>query len=135
MTPPPGAFLQASPEGEAAIAGVVEAAVGAAFPLADLFCGIGTFALRLAAGGAIHAIDGDAGLVAALARTHRVTTTVRDLFRNPLAGGELARFAAVVCRRRRPLPGSEGNRAPRRRWARQGSGETSDPTPGSRSAA
>lgn len=96
VVPPPGAFLQASPEGEAAIAGVVMAGVGGAFPLADLFCGIGTFALRLAAGGAVHAVDGDAGLIAALERTHRVVTAQRDLFRSPLAGEELGRFAAVV---------------------------------------
>ena len=96
VTLPPGAFLQASAGGEAAIARVVESAVGAAFPVADLFCGVGTFALRLAARGAVHAIDGDAGLIAALERTRRVATAVRDLFRSPLAGDELGRFAAVV---------------------------------------
>ena len=93
---PPAAFLQASAEGEATIARVVEVAVGGAFPVADLFCGIGTFALRLAAGGTVHAMDGDADLVGALERTHRVTCQVRDLFRSPLAGDELARFATVV---------------------------------------
>lgn len=93
---PPAAFLQASPEGEAAIAERVEAAVGDASPAADLFCGIGTFALRLAAKGDVHAFDGDAELIAALAHTRRVACAVRDLFRNPLAGPELARFRAVV---------------------------------------
>lgn len=93
---PPSAFLQASAEGEAAIARLVEAGVGECFPVADLFCGIGTFALRLAARGAVQAFDGDAGLVGALERTRRGGATVRDLFRSPLAGDELARFAAVV---------------------------------------
>lgn len=96
VVPPPAAFLQASPEGEAAIAARVEAAVGEAFPVADLFCGIGTFALRLAGKGAVQAFDGDAELIAALGRTRRVECTVRDLFRNPLGGPELKRFAAVV---------------------------------------
>jgi len=96
VVPPPAAFLQASPEGEAAIAARVEAAIGDRFPVADLFSGIGPFALRLAAGGAVHAVDGDPELIAALERTRRVGCAVRDLFRQPLAGGELARFKAVV---------------------------------------
>jgi len=93
---PPAAFLQASREGEAAIAERVDAAVGDAFPAADLFCGIGTFGLRLAAKGDVHAFDGDAGLVAALAQTRRVGCAVRDLFSNPLSGPELAGFRSVV---------------------------------------
>lgn len=96
VVPPPASFLQASPEGEAAIATRVEAAVGGAFPVADLFCGIGTFALRLAAKGAVQAFDGDAELIAALGRTRRIECAVRDLFRNPLGGPELRRFASVV---------------------------------------
>lgn len=96
VVPPPGAFLQASAEGEAAIAGEVGAAVSDRFPAADLFCGIGTFALRLAERGAVHAFDGDAALIGALETTRRVKTKVRDLFRSPLAGEELNRFAAVV---------------------------------------
>lgn len=96
VVPPPASFLQASPEGEAAIAERVEAAVGESFPVADLFCGIGTFALRLAGKGAVQAFDGDADLIAALGRTRRVECAVRDLFRNPLGGPELKRFAALI---------------------------------------
>lgn len=96
VVPPPAAFLQASPEGEAAIATRVESGVGDRFPVADLFCGIGTFALRLATKGVVQAFDGDPDLIAALGRTRRVACAVRDLFRNPLAGPELRRFAAVV---------------------------------------
>lgn len=95
VSPPPGAFLQASVEGEAAIAERVIAIVGDASPVADLFCGLGTFALRLAESTTVHAVDGDASLVNAIRHGH-VTTEVRDLFRSPLAGRELARFAAVV---------------------------------------
>lgn len=96
VSPPPGAFLQPSGEGEAAIAERVHAAVGDAFPVADLFCGIGTFALRLGGKGRIFGADGDPSLVAALAATGRVETEMRDLFRRPLAGSELAPFGAVV---------------------------------------
>src|SRR4029077_12929673 len=45
---PPGAFLQATAAGEAALARLVIAHVGGAKRVADLFAGIGTFALRLA---------------------------------------------------------------------------------------
>lgn len=96
VVPPPGGFLQASPEGEAALADLVVRGVGDAFPVADLFAGLGTFALRLATGGAVHAVDGDAALIGALANTRRASTEVRDLFRSPLAGDELARFASAV---------------------------------------
>lgn len=92
---PPGAFLQPSVEGEAAIAERVMNIVGDASPVADLFCGMGTFALRMAARTTVHAVDGDGDLVNAIRHGH-VTTEVRDLFRNPLAQGELARFAAIV---------------------------------------
>lgn len=96
VAPPPNAFLQPSAEGEAAIAQRVLAVVGRRTPVADLFCGIGTFALRLVGRGAVYAADGDAALVSVLAATGRVETEVRDLFRRPLMGRELARFEAVV---------------------------------------
>lgn len=95
VSPPPGAFLQPSREGEAAIAERVADIVGESSPVADLFCGLGTFALRLAAKATVHAVDADAGLVNAIRHSH-VTTETRDLFRNPMAERELARFAAVV---------------------------------------
>ncbi|MBT3359707.1 MAG: class I SAM-dependent RNA methyltransferase [Rhodospirillales bacterium] len=95
VAPPPGAFLQASIEGEAAIAERVQSIVADASPVADLFCGLGTFALRLAGDTTVHAVDGDSNLVNAIRHGH-IKTEVRDLFRNPLAGNELARFAAVV---------------------------------------
>ena len=96
VSPPSGAFLQPSAEGEAAIAERVLGAVGNLSPVADLFSGVGTFALRLARGRAVVAVDGDAALVGALASSGRVETETRDLFRRPLMGRELSRFAAVV---------------------------------------
>jgi 23S rRNA (uracil1939-C5)-methyltransferase len=103
VTPPPGAFLQATPEGEATLRAAVAEAVGDATVIADLFSGCGTFALPLAGGGAVHAVEGDGELLSALDLAARhapglrpVTTEARDLFRAPLAADELTRFQAVV---------------------------------------
>jgi 23S rRNA (uracil1939-C5)-methyltransferase len=96
---PHGAFLQATEDGEAALVGAVREAVGPARIIADLFAGLGTFALSLE--GRILAIEGarDAVLVlkAAANRAQRqVFVDHRDLFRGPLDEKELARFEAVV---------------------------------------
>ncbi len=107
VAPPPGAFLQATAEGEAAlVAAVTEALGGAAHgpgPVVDLFAGLGTFALPLAHQRAVHAVEGDAALTGALATAVRsapglkqVTTETRDLFRNPVPPEDLNRFAAAV---------------------------------------
>jgi 23S rRNA (uracil1939-C5)-methyltransferase len=104
VVPPPGAFLQATAAGEAAIAALVERAIGeGAGRIADLFCGVGAFALRLAAHARVFAVDFDAGAVEALARAAKadpalrpVEAQARDLFRRPLDAQELARFDAVV---------------------------------------
>ncbi len=48
VAPPPGAFLQATAAGEEDLARLVLDAVGGAKKTADLFCGLGAFALRLA---------------------------------------------------------------------------------------
>ena len=98
VQPPPGGFLQASREGEAAIRAAVTSAVAGAARIADLFCGCGTLALPLARARAVHAIDSDADAVAALraAAPPRLTSAVRDLFSAPLAGDELGGFNAVI---------------------------------------
>jgi 23S rRNA (uracil1939-C5)-methyltransferase len=103
LSPPPGAFLQATPEGEAALLAAVTEAVGNAVRIADLFAGCGTFALPLASRATLHAVEGEASLLAALDHAARhaeglrpVTTECRDLFRRPLSADELARFDAVV---------------------------------------
>jgi 23S rRNA (uracil1939-C5)-methyltransferase len=103
VTTPPGAFLQATAEGEAALAEGVAQAVGQADRVVDLFSGLGTFALRLAPRMSVHAVEGDAAMLAALdagwrgaAGLHAVTTERRDLFRRPLLPDELARFDAAV---------------------------------------
>jgi 23S rRNA (uracil1939-C5)-methyltransferase len=96
----PGAFLQASVEGEAALVDAVLAGVGDARKIADLFAGLGTFTFPLAKGAAVHAVEGDATAMATLSSAARslpnVTTARRDLFDNPLTAPELSRFDAVV---------------------------------------
>ncbi len=96
---PPGAFLQATADGEAALVEAVGQAIGPAGDTADLFAGLGTFALALP--GRIHAVEGarDAALAllgAARTAGRALTVEHRDLFRRPLTAAELARFAAVV---------------------------------------
>jgi 23S rRNA (uracil1939-C5)-methyltransferase len=101
---PPAAFLQATAEGEAALSRLVVAAcAGAAKKIADLFCGIGPFALRLAERVRIVAVDNDAAALAALKRAAAaapglkpVEVQERDLFKDPLVAAELRRFDAVV---------------------------------------
>jgi 23S rRNA (uracil1939-C5)-methyltransferase len=96
---PHGAFLQATSEGEAALVAAVREAVGPARIVADLFSGIGTFALAIE--GRILAVEGArdsaAVLKAAANRAQRqLFVDHRDLFRRPLTPEELNRFEAVV---------------------------------------
>jgi 23S rRNA (uracil1939-C5)-methyltransferase len=96
---PEGAFLQATPDGEAALVAAVVEGVGKAKNAADLFAGLGTF--TFATDGNVHAVEGAQALVLALQssanRARRsVTSEHRDLFRRPLTSAELARFDAVI---------------------------------------
>jgi 23S rRNA (uracil1939-C5)-methyltransferase len=96
---PHGAFLQATADGEAALVDAVREAVGEARILADLFAGLGTFALALE--GRVLAAEGarDAALAlkGAAARAQRpLLVEHRDLFRRPYTAAELSRFDAVV---------------------------------------
>ncbi len=98
---PQGAFLQASPAAESLMREAVLAAVGAAGPVADLFCGLGTFALPLSARMPVFAADGEAASVATLQQAAGraglpLRSEVRDLARRPLSAKELDRFAAIV---------------------------------------
>jgi 23S rRNA (uracil1939-C5)-methyltransferase len=100
---PPGAFLQATAEGEATLARLVTEHIGDAKRVADLFCGIGTFALRLAEKARVMAIDSEAGAVHALTRAVAMTpglkpveANARDLFRRPIMAIELKAFDAVI---------------------------------------
>jgi 23S rRNA (uracil1939-C5)-methyltransferase len=102
VVPPPGVFLQPTAAGEAALASLVLEAVGNAKRIADLFSGIGTFALRLAENAQVLAVDSEAGAIAALNKAKGapglkpIETMVRDLFRSPLTAGELVPCKVVV---------------------------------------
>ena len=99
---PPGAFLQATVAGEEALARLVSAHVGGAKAVADLFCGVGPFALRLAERAKVTAADSDEAAVAALREAAKtpglkpIAGEKRDLFRRPMLAQEFARLDAVV---------------------------------------
>jgi 23S rRNA (uracil1939-C5)-methyltransferase len=100
---PPGGFLQATTEGEAALARLALTHVGGAKSVLDLFCGVGPFALRLAERARVTAVDSDAAAIAALTRAAVKTSGMKpvaahrqDLFRRPLSADELQDFDAVV---------------------------------------
>ena len=96
---PPAGFLQATREGEAALVAAVGEAVGAARATADLFAGLGTFALSLP--GKVYAAEAGRDAILALGAGARIAgrsvfTEHRDLFRRPLTTAECDRFDAVV---------------------------------------
>jgi 23S rRNA (uracil1939-C5)-methyltransferase len=103
VEPPPGAFLQPTAAGEEALAAAALAAVAGADRVADLFAGIGTFALRLAEHAEVFAVEGDGAMIAALKSAadamgglRGVIAEKRDLFRTPVSALELKRYDAVV---------------------------------------
>ena len=103
VAPPPGAFLQASAAGEAAIIAAVLDALPAKGRIAELFAGCGTITFALARRARVAAWEGDPAAVAALRAaanqaglSGRVTATQRDLARQPLQAKEFSGFSAVV---------------------------------------
>jgi 23S rRNA (uracil1939-C5)-methyltransferase len=100
---PPRAFLQATAEAEEALGVLVLDGVGKAKAVADLFCGVGPFALRLASRAKVYAADEGRDAIAALDRAARtrqglkpIHAEARDLFRRPLLPMETDAFDAVV---------------------------------------
>jgi len=96
---PHASFLQATREGEAALVAAVREATEGAKTVADLFAGLGTFALALPA--KVYAAEGARDTLMALtlaanARQRPVFAEHRDLYRRPLTVAELNRFDAVV---------------------------------------
>ena len=102
VAPPPGVFLQATLAGEEALVARVCAHVAGARRIADLFSGIGTFALRMAEFATVDAFDLEEAALSALAKAARVkglrhvAVSPRDLFRRPLGPLEVERYDAVV---------------------------------------
>jgi 23S rRNA (uracil1939-C5)-methyltransferase len=107
ITPPAGAFLQATSEGEAAIvAAVMEglpAKQTARARVLELFAGCGTISFALAQRIKVTAVEGDEALVAACHHginqaglMGKIEVRRRDLARQPFLANELAGFSAVV---------------------------------------
>ncbi|MCB2115860.1 MAG: class I SAM-dependent RNA methyltransferase [Rhodobacteraceae bacterium] len=103
VVPPPGAFLQATAGGEAALVDAMREIAGEARRVADLFAGCGTFALPLAERAEVHAVEGEGSMTAALEQgwrraegLKRVTVETRDLFRRPLLADEFKGTECIV---------------------------------------
>jgi 23S rRNA (uracil1939-C5)-methyltransferase len=102
VAPPPGSFLQATKAGEEALAARACAYLAGIRHAADLFSGIGTFALRIATFARVDAFDSDAPALSALAKAARfeslreVKISQRDLFRRPLGPQELEDYDAIA---------------------------------------
>ena len=91
---PHGSFLQATEDGEAELSACVQEAIAGAGRVADLFSGLGTFAL---AARASYAAEASRDAAAALKRAvSNMTVEHRDLYRRPLDARELKDFDAVV---------------------------------------
>lgn len=100
---PPGAFTQATHEAEEAMAALAIEHIGKSKRVADLFSGIGTFALRIARKSAVHAVESEERAVKALDQAARmtqglkpVTVERRDLFRRPMIPQELKVYDAAI---------------------------------------
>ena len=97
----PYSFLQATEEGEAALVDAVKSAIGDAKMVADLFCGLGTFALAVADGRKVYAAEAAREPLFALKSAaglggKAVLTDHRDLFRRPLMAADASRFEAII---------------------------------------
>jgi 23S rRNA (uracil1939-C5)-methyltransferase len=98
---PPYAFLQATVDGEQALVDAVNSIMGEAKLIADLFSGLGTFALSVGQGHKVYSGEADReaimALKAAAGQAQRaIFIEHRDLFRRPLSAAELNRFEAVI---------------------------------------
>ncbi|KEQ53466.1 class I SAM-dependent RNA methyltransferase [Sphingobium chlorophenolicum] len=98
---PPFAFLQATSDGEAALVRETRQAMPAEGAIADLFCGLGTFALVLGSKQPVYAAEAARDLVLSLKSAanragRRMVADHRDLFRRPLTPAEIDRFGGIV---------------------------------------
>lgn len=100
---PASVFLQAAPEAEQWIAGIIEEHAKRAKSAVDLFCGVGTFTFPLARKSKVSAFDGQADAISSLTKSVKnnqgfkpITARQRDLFRDPLSGRELRAFDLAV---------------------------------------
>jgi 23S rRNA (uracil1939-C5)-methyltransferase len=91
---PTGAFLQATQDGESTLVEAVREATAGSQRVADLFAGLGTFALATSAA---YAAEASRDVPTALKRAApNIAVEHRDLYRRPLDSNELTRFDAVI---------------------------------------
>lgn len=100
---PIGSFLQATDAAQTILSDYVAAAVKDAKRVADLFCGVGPFALGIAERSRVYAADSDRPGIVALDKARRlakglkeIKAQFRDLFREPLTRFELNDYDAIV---------------------------------------
>lgn len=100
---PPGAFLQATPQAEAAMTAFVTEAAQGAHRIADLYCGVGTFTFGLATIAPVLAAEGSAPAIGALTGAlatapglRGITPTTRDLVRRPVLAEEMKYIDVAV---------------------------------------
>ncbi|MHA6333414.1 class I SAM-dependent RNA methyltransferase [Qipengyuania sp. CAU 1752] len=101
VTFPAEGFLQATQDGEAALVEAAREWLAGYSPIADLFAGLGTFALALAGPGKVLAAEASRDVHLACQAAARmagkpVFAQHRDLFRNPLMADEIGKFGAVL---------------------------------------
>lgn len=101
--PPPSCFLQATAKGECIIGDLVIDNAGSAHKIVDLFCGIGSFTLRLANTSSVLAADVNEHQIKSLSNALRycqglkpVITVVRDLYNDPYKAHELSKFDCAI---------------------------------------
>lgn len=105
---PVGGFTQATPQGEAALVAALKRWIGTPKSIADLFSGIGTFAIALTAYAKVDAFEASRPAVQALQAArldktrHGIRAVHRDLFRRPLSPSELEAYDIVVLDPPRP---------------------------------
>jgi 23S rRNA (uracil1939-C5)-methyltransferase len=103
ITLPPSSFLQPTIRGENILASLVLKYLKDVKQIADLYCGIGTFAIRLAKHSTVTAYDTDGlsvrALTKAVNKTYGLKPVIaieRDLHKDPLFPQELKKFEAIV---------------------------------------
>jgi len=94
---PANAFLQASSEAQKLITELVVKGVGKVSPVADLFCGIGTYSFALGDRVRVQAIDNNGPMIDHIrGLAPNVHVDKRDLFLKPLMANELNKYKAVI---------------------------------------
>lgn len=121
ITPPPGAFLQASREAQNLMTKAVTEALAGCKSVADLFCGIGAYSFPLAANARVSAYELDAAMVSCI-KTHAekyslksLSAHKRDLFKKPLTPKELATFDGIAINPPRAGANAQAQQIPKAR--------------------